>query len=67
MMVMPAFPGANLVIGQAGLAFGAFDTFLDTMRSFRDPGEFFKRRLGGSVGKIVIILRDASLVPAADD
>src|SRR3989337_2356807 len=39
LMVMPASPIADLVVGQARFALGALDTFLDAMFGLGDAGE----------------------------
>ena len=59
LMMMPAAPCANFIVGQAGLALGALQTFLDPMLGLGHARELFQRRLVRRVRQIVIMLHCA--------
>ncbi len=48
LMMMPALPVANLVVGQARFALGASDAFFDAMLGFGDAGELGYLGIGSS-------------------
>ena len=62
LMVMPPFPIANLVVGQAGFAFRSLDTFLDPMFRFGDAGELGQLHVRRSIRQIVICFDDTPVV-----
>ena len=41
LMMIPASPGANLVVGQPRLALGTLDPFFDAMFGFGHTGKFY--------------------------
>src|SRR3989304_9172937 len=56
LMMMPAMPGANLVIGQAGFALGALQTLLDTMFGLAHARELGQRGVVRRVRQVVVML-----------
>ncbi len=62
-MMMPSFPRADLVVGQARLALGSFQAFFDAMLGFEHAGEFFQGCCQGREGQQVIVLPRAILLP----
>src|SRR3990172_1781250 len=54
-MMMPACPGANLIIRKPGLALGPLETVLYAMLGLDHSGQFFHRSIGRGIRKIVII------------
>src|SRR3990172_6036858 len=54
-MMMPACPGANLIIRKPGLALGPLKTVLYTMLGLDHSGQFFHRSIGRGIRKIVIV------------
>ena len=65
LMMVPAFPIANLVIGQSSFTLGALYTFLDAMFRLGDAGEFSQLYVCRSVGQGVVGLEDAAVVALA--
>src|ERR1700739_567607 len=56
LMMVPTLPRTYLVVGQAGLAFGTLQAFLDTMLRFEDPSEFLQRHRHPGIRQEVIVL-----------
>src|ERR1700730_11006582 len=67
LMMMPADPIANLVVGQSRLALSALEAFFNPMLRLGHARELGQRRLDGSVGEIVIVLPRAVVFRAAQD
>ena len=59
LMMMPAAPRANFVVGQAAFPLGALETFFDAMSRLAHAGELLQRRLGQRIREIVIVLHRA--------
>ena len=68
LMMVPAAPVTNLVVGQSRFALAPLDTLLDPMLCLGDPREFDQRRLDRGVGQVVVGLDDLLFVaiPVAD-
>jgi hypothetical protein len=49
LVVIPATPRPDLIIGQPALAFTALQAFLNAMFGIGDAGQFRPRRLGRSI------------------
>ncbi len=62
MMMVPAFPVANLVVGQTRFALGALNTFFDAMFGFGRTWELRFFRISSCVGQVVVGLDDAPRV-----
>ena len=61
-MMMPTRPRTNLIVGQTRLALGALQAIFDSMLRLLHASQLRERRLGRSVGKMVIVFE--RLLPA---
>ena len=66
LMVMPAQPIPNLVVGQTRFALAALDRFFDAVCLLRDPGEFLEGRFGRGIRQIGVVLDVPRFLPVAD-
>ena len=62
LMVMPAPPVADFVVGQARFALGAVQTFFDAMFGLRGASELGERGFGTRVRQVVVGLRHRLLI-----
>ena len=68
LMMMPARPSANFIIGQARLALGPLQAIFDSMLRLCHARQLRERRLWGGVGKMVVVFeRIVGLNPLAGD
>ena len=65
LMMVPAFPIANLVVGQAGFALGALDAFLDAMFGLGNAGELGQFHVRRGIRQIVVGFDHASVFAVA--
>ena len=56
--MVPAFPVADLVVGQARFALGTLDTFFDAMPGLGRAGELRFGCISRGIGQVVIGLAD---------
>ena len=66
LMVMPAQPIPNLVVGQTRFALAALDRFFDAVRLLRHPGEFLEGRFGRGIRQRVVVLDGPRFLLVAD-
>ncbi len=64
-MMMPALPIANLVVRQAGFAFGTLNTFFDPMLGFGHSGKVSQLCFGTCIGQVVIRLDHMLVIPVS--
>ena len=62
LMVMPAAPVADLVVGEARFALGALQAFFEAVFGLGGAGELGRRCLGERVREVVVGLRHGGLV-----
>ena len=56
LMMMPATPRADLVVGQARLALGALETLFNSMPRLDHACELRRRRIGRGVGQVIVVV-----------
>ena len=61
MMVLPADPVTNFVVGHAGFAFAAFEALFNPMGRFGHAHEFQQRGAFGRVAQVVVALHDSTV------
>ena len=62
LMVVPAAPGADLIVRQTALALATLQAFFDPMFRFGDLRQFATRRIGRSVTEVIVVLYRTSFV-----
>ena len=67
LVMMPGFPVPDLVVGQARLSLGAFQTLFDPMFRLRHARQLLQRNVGVGIRQIVIMLERAVALALARD
>ena len=62
LMVVPAAPGANLIVRQTALALAPLQAFFNAMFRFGDLREFAARRIGRSIAEVIVMLHRTGFV-----
>src|ERR1700694_363342 len=65
LMMMPADPVANLIVGQSSLALAALETFFNPVLRLGHARELGQRHLAWGVGEIVVALPRAVVLSGA--